>query len=86
MGHITYINYPEVYNPLTCQMSCEMCRKLLEHPIRDFYFICGSPVLPRNFRMRVTARDEVASDSEDSGPDDDLSSVTVQGGTTDPLQ
>ena len=60
-----------------------MCRKLLEHPIRDFYFICGSPVLPRNFRMRVTARDEMASDSEDSGPDDDLSSVTVQGGTTD---
>ena len=63
-----------------------MRRKLLEHPIRDFYFICGSPVLPRNFRMRVTARDEVSSDSEDSGPDDDLSSVTVQGGTTDPLQ
>ena len=58
----------------------EMCRKLLERPIREFYFICGSPVLPRNFRMRVTARDELASsDSEDSGPDDDLYSVTVQG-------
>ena len=51
-------------------------RKLLERPIREFYFICGSPVLPRNFRMRISARDELASDSE--GEDDDLSSVTVQ--------
>ena len=52
-------------------------RKLLERPIREFYFICGSPVLPRNLRMRISARDELASDSEDS-EDDELSSVTVQ--------
>ena len=52
-------------------------RKLLERPIREFYFVCGSPVLPRNLRMRISARDELASDSEDS-EDDELSSVTVQ--------
>ena len=51
-------------------------RKLLERPIREFYFLCGSPVLPRNFRMRISAQDEVASDSDGEG--DDLSSVTVQ--------
>ena len=49
--------------------------KLSERPIREFYFLCGSPVLPRNFRMRIAARDELASDSEG---EDEESSVTVQ--------